>query len=149
MNTTHALIKPRLMLPVVVVALLVLGGCASTTQRPSAEHRVVLQGGQEVPPVNTAATGSGVLVITANRAISGTVTTSGINAIAAHIHQAPAGSNGPVIIPLLRTAENVWSVPAGSQLSEAQYASHRAGNLYVNVHTAAHPNGEIRGQIRN
>jgi hypothetical protein len=149
MNTAQTLIKPRLMLPVVFVALLGLGGCAPTMQRPTAEHRVVLQGSQEVPPVSTAATGSGAIVITPDRAISGSVTTSGINPTAAHIHEVPAGSNGPVIIPLVRTAENVWSVPAGSRLTEAQYASHRAGNLYVNVHTAVNPNGEIRGQIRN
>ncbi len=149
MNTTRALMKPQWMLPVSFVALLVLGGCASTMQHPSAEHRVVLQGSQEVPPVNTSAAGSGVIVITPDRAISGSVTATGINPTAAHIHEAPAGAAGPVIIPLVRTAENVWSVPAGSRLTEAQYASHRAGNLYVNVHSAAHPNGEIRGQIRN
>jgi hypothetical protein len=53
--------------------------------------------------------------------------------------------NGPVIVPLVRTDVNVWSVPAGAKLTEAQYAAHRAGNLYVNVHSTTNPGGEIRG----
>jgi CHRD domain len=42
---------------------------------------------------------------------------------------------------------NTYSVPTGAKLTEAQYASYQAGNLYVNVHTKAYPEGEIRGQL--
>ena len=38
----------------------------------------------------------------------------------------------------------MWSVPAGSKLTEEQMASFKAGNLYVNVHSAEHKPGEIR-----
>ena len=61
--------------------------------------------------------------------------------------RARSASNGPVIIPLKQTAPNVWSVPAGAKLNAAQMAAYKKGDLYVNVHTAAHRGGEVRGQI--
>jgi hypothetical protein len=66
----------------------------------------------------------------------------------AHIHQAAAGQNGPVIIPMTRTAEGTWTIPAGAKLTDAQYEAFKAGNLYVNVHTDANKGGEVRGQIK-
>jgi hypothetical protein len=42
----------------------------------------------------------------------------------------------------------VWSVPAGAKLTQEQYASFKAGNLYVNVHSAEHKPGEIRAQLK-
>jgi len=135
----------RWVLPV-VAAMFVVAGCA-TMDRGMNAHRVVLQGSQEVPPVTTAATGSGTITIMADGSVSGSVTTAGINATAAHIHQGARGTNGPVIVPMAKTADNTWSIAAGAKLTEAQHAAHRAGNLYVNVHSAAHPGGEIRAQI--
>lgn len=108
---------------------------------------VTLGGSQEVPPVNTTATGSGEISVTADKSVSGSIMTTGINAKAAHIHAGAAGSNGPVVVPLVKSAENRWSVPPGAMLNDDQYASYMAGNLYVNVHSAAHPDGEIRGQL--
>jgi len=75
------------------------------------------------------------------------VTTKGIAGTAAHIHEAPAGKNGPVIIPLDKDGDT-YKVPANAKLTDAQFASFKAGNLYVNVHTAAHPDGELRGQLK-
>jgi hypothetical protein len=71
-----------------------------------------------------------------------------VNGIAAHIHQAAAGKNGPPIIALEKTAEGTWSVPKGSKLSDEQYAAFKAGELYVNVHSADHKGGEIRAQLK-
>jgi CHRD domain len=68
--------------------------------------------------------------------------------VAAHIHQGAMGQNGPVIVPLTKTSDNVWSVPAGTKLTDAQYEAFKAGNLYVNVHSAAHKDGEIRAQLK-
>ena len=80
--------------------------------------------------------------------MSGKVTTTGINGTAAHIHEAATGKNGGVIIPLVKEGNDSWAVPAGAKLSSAQEATYKAGNLYVNVHSDAHKDGEIRGQIR-
>jgi len=82
-----------------------------------------------------------------DRSVSGSITTSGISGSAAHIHLAPAGQNGPVIVSLMRTADNMWSVPPGLRLTDAQYDAFKQGNLYINVHSAANPSGEIRGQM--
>lgn len=110
----------------------------------------LLSGANEVPPVTTTASGTAVLAMdpVTNR-ISGFVRSSGISGTAAHIHEGPAGVAGPVIVPLTETpaGSGVWVVPAGQVLTAGQAASFNAGNLYYNVHSAANPGGEIRGQI--
>lgn len=110
----------------------------------------LVAGSNEVPPVVTTASGTAVLALDpVTNQISGSVRSSGINGTAAHIHEAPAGVNGAVIVPLTETpaGSGVWVVPAGQVLTAGQAASFNAGNLYYNVHSAANPDGEIRGQI--
>jgi hypothetical protein len=113
----------------------------------AADVAVKLSGAEEVPAVETAATGKGTITVKDDKTVSGTVTTTGVEGIAAHIHLAAPGKNGPPIITLTKTADG-WSVPAGSKLTDEQYASFKAGELYVNVHSAAHKPGEIRGQLK-
>jgi hypothetical protein len=110
--------------------------------------KVALSGAEEVPPVSTPASGTGTIAIGEDMSVSGSVTTTGIAATVAHIHVGATGKNGPVIIPLKKTGDNTWSVPEGAKLTEAQYQSYKAGELYVNVHSAAHKGGEIRAQIK-
>jgi hypothetical protein len=110
--------------------------------------KVTLSGEQEIPPVTTPGSGTGTFNVGEDKSVSGKVTISGLTPLVAHIHEAPAGSNGPIIIPLTKTSDTVWVVPAGAKLSDAQYASYKAGNLYYNFHTEAHKSGEIRGQIK-
>ena len=112
------------------------------------EVKVVLSGNQEIPPVTTSASGTGTLTVAADRSVRGSVTIRGMTPTVAHIHEGEAGTIGPVIIPLTKTAENVWSVPEGAKLSEGQYASFKAGNLYYNVHSVTYRGGELRGQIK-
>ncbi len=112
------------------------------------EVKVTLSGAQEIPPVTTAATGNGTLNVSSDKSISGGVTTSGVVVTAAHIHEAPAGKNGPIVVPLNKVSDNVWAVPDGTKLTDAQYESFKAGNLYFNVHSAANKAGEMRGQIK-
>ena len=117
--------------------------CAS-----SQEIKVVLSGNQEIPPVATSASGTGTITVNADRSVIGNATITGMSVTVAHIHEAAAGTTGPIIAPLIRTADNVWSVPPGTRLTDAQYESYKAGNLYFNIHSEAHRSGEIRGQIK-
>ena len=110
--------------------------------------KVMLSGDQEVPPVKTAAKGSGTISVGADMSVSGSVTTTGVAGTMAHVHEAAAGKNGPPVLPLSKSGDSTWSVPAGKKFTEAQYKSFKAGNLYINVHSAASPGGEIRGQIK-
>lgn len=109
---------------------------------------VSLTGDQEVPAVTTAAKGKGKIKIGDDKSVSGSIKTTGIAGVAAHIHEAPAGKNGPPIITLEKKGENEWVVPAGSKLTDAQLESFKAGNLYVNIHSAEHKGGEIRTQLK-
>lgn len=109
--------------------------------------KVILSGDQEVPPVKAAGAGTGFISVAANNAITGTVNTAGVNGTAAHIHEGAPGKNGPVIVPLTKNGDS-YSVPEGAKFTDAQLAAFKNGNMYVNVHTAANPGGEIRGQLK-
>ena len=137
--------KALLWAALAAVTALVLG---CSTMGGDGGSKVTLSGTEEVPPVATSASGSGTIVIGADKSVSGSVTTTGVAAVAAHIHVGATGKNGPVIVPLAKTSDNVWAVPAGAKLTDAQYESFKAGDLYVNVHSAKYKGGEIRGQLK-
>jgi hypothetical protein len=103
------------------------------------------------PRTNSAATGTGQLTFNlVTGAVSGGVTVTGINATVAHIHNGIAGTDGPVIVDFVQsgTDPNRWDVETGGALTADQVNALLAGQLYVNVHSAANPGGEIRGQIK-
>jgi hypothetical protein len=114
----------------------------------SDEIKVALSGNQEIPPVATSASGVGIINVGPDQSVIGSVTVSGMSATVAHIHEAAAGTNGGIVIPLTKTADNVWTVPVGTKLTDAQYESYKAGRLYFNINSDAHKGGEIRGQIK-
>lgn len=113
----------------------------------AADVKVTLTGEQETPSIKSPGTGMGTITVDDDKSVHGSVTTKGIDGTAAHIHEAPVGKSGPVVVPLEKKGDT-YTVPEGAKLTEAQFASYKAGKLYVNVHTAAHPDGEIRGQIK-
>ncbi len=127
------------------VAATVLAGCAGMGM--TGGDTVKLSGAQEVPAISTPASGSGTITVSPDGTVTGSITTTGVQGVAAHIHEGAAGSNGPVIIPLVKTGDNTWSVPAGARLTPEQLASYKSGKLYVNVHSAANKGGEIRAQL--
>lgn len=145
---------------VAVGAAGLLVACAAGT---AAAGPVMLGGNAEVPPVTTQASGIADISMIVSKCppasssatscyqAVGTVTTSGVAATAAHIHQAAAGQNGPVVVPLKArpgTSNAIWDVEPDTTVSQAVYEAWWNGNLYVNVHSAANPNGEIRAQLR-
>ena len=128
-----------------VLAILVAMGASVAS---AADAKVTLSGSQEVPPVTTSATGSGTITVAADQSIAGSIKTTGVKATAAHIHLGAPGANGEVIITLTKVGEDGWTVGPGAKLQDAHYQAFKDGRLYVNVHSAANPNGEIRGQIK-
>jgi len=113
----------------------------------SADVKLKLSGANEVPPVTTSASGEGTITIADNGAVSGSVTTKGVKATAAHIHMGAAGKNGPVIVPFTQEGDT-FKAPAGAKLDADQLKAFKAGDLYFNVHSAANPGGELRAQLK-
>jgi hypothetical protein len=128
-----------------LAAALLIAACAGMGGGATS---VALSGSQEVPPVNTSGSGTGTVSVADDMTVSAKITTQGVNGVAAHIHEAAAGSNGPVIVPMEKTGDNVWTSKPGHKLTPAQYEAYKAGRTYFNVHTPQNKGGEIRGQIR-
>jgi len=139
-------------LALAAIAAALAAGCAMDHPRtapvPDGGEKVSLSGGNEVPPVTTGASGSGTFWVAADCAVKGGVAVTGMAATAAHIHVGAPGANGGVAIPLTKTEDNAFAVPADAKLNESQCAAYRAGGTYVNVHSAAHRNGAVRAQLR-
>jgi CHRD domain len=112
-------------------------------------YRVQLDGAQEPTPAATQAKGEGLLVLDAKTGVlAGEIELTGFTATAAHLHAGAAGVNGDKLIVLQdHGGHGHFEVPANTKLTAAQIDSLRAGGLYLNVHSAANPNGEVRGQI--
>ena len=107
-----------------------------------------LAGSNESPPNDSKATGAAQATLdTETRELTWTVEYSGLSgpAIGAHIHgPAAAGSNAGIMVPL-QTGDS--PITGSKVLSEDQVEPLLDGQLYFNIHTQAHPGGEIRGQI--
>lgn len=136
-------------------------------------YQATLTGTQETPPVATNALGTAIFTLNdAQDRLDYTIYTNGIdltgsetpqagdNMIMAHFHQAPPGTPGPIVFdiymppsdsdpdlvinPANNSLTGVWNASEGLT---GEIAALNAGLLYVNIHTAAHPSGEIRGQV--
>jgi hypothetical protein len=110
-----------------------------------------LTGAQEVPPVATAATGRALVVLdpaTGSVRVSGSFSGLTTPVSAAHVHAAPAGVNGPILLALTVSGTTTGSFSGSGTLTSAQVIEMMSGLHYVNVHSGMHPAGEIRGQVR-
>ena len=108
--------------------------------------RTTLQGSQENPPVSTQSSGIGYLTASISGSVTARVSTNGFTPTAAHIHTGSAGQNGAVIIALeAGTTAGSFVSPANSTAQSINGLL--AGNYYFNVHSAANPGGEVRGQV--
>jgi hypothetical protein len=108
---------------------------------------VKLSGAQEVPPVQGSASGSGTVTINNDGSVSASISASGFTPTAAHIHEGKAGTNGKVIVPFTKEGDK-FVAPAGAKLTPDQMKAFKEGDLYVNIHSAAHPGGEVRAQLK-
>ena len=133
-------------------AALTIGTMLATASPAFAEMmtmKVTLDAAQEVPPNDSAGKGTAdVTFDTESKRLDWTIEYSGLtgDASAAHFHgPAAKGENADVAVPI----EDPKSGAKGSAtLTDAQAADLTAGRYYINVHTAAHPDGEIRGQVQ-
>jgi len=114
--------------------------------------KVPLSGGQEVPPVFPA--GAGIAELTydpSTRVLTWSLAYSELSgpATMAHFHgPAQPGKNAPVLVWLIKQGSSMESPINGqATLTPDQARQFEAGEWYINVHTQAHPEGEIRGQV--
>lgn len=143
-----------------LVTLLGLGACSMKPMMPmmpmtpststsASTMTTRLSGASEVPPV--ASNASGTVELNLNKQtneLSWTVTYTGLSgpATGAHFHgPAMAGANAGVVVPM--TGSLTSPIRGTASLTAAQAVDLMAGKWYVNLHTAANPNGEIRGQF--
>ena len=163
----------RFVLVVAASVALAAGAATLSTTTAASGHAGALtahlSGAEEVPPVDTQATGQAIFRLSADgselhyRLIVANI----VDVTQSHIHLAPAGANGAVVAFLYPpgppaqllpgrtdgvlqtgtiTAANLIGPLAGATLADL-VDELRSGNAYVNVHTTANPAGHIRGQI--
>jgi hypothetical protein len=133
-----------------MLATLALGAAVAFAGPAFADKmKAALDGKAEVPP--NASAGKGTADIdydAASKKLSWKVTYSGLSgpATAAHFHgPAEAGKNAGVAVAIPNATSS--PVEGSATLTDAQAADLMAGKYYVNIHTAANPGGEIRGQV--
>jgi hypothetical protein len=136
-------------------AVIVVSSCSkSNTVIPMATNSVFtasLDGASETPPNASTATGSATFTYNpTTKMLSGSITFSGFTTAttAAHIHMGAVGVAGNVVFSI--EASGPFTSPinyTSPVLTSAQFADLVGGLYYVNIHTVAFPNGEIRGQL--
>jgi CHRD domain len=147
-----------------LTSLVLVGTAITQSYGQNEKYRAKLDGDNEVPPVNTTAEGV-INFKTKDGSMSWKMNITGItDPTGAHIHKARNGTNGDVVVDLLKvskhssnpqgivmrgniTDSSLTGPMKGQTLKDLQTAMAN-GDTYVNVHTKDHPNGEIRGQIK-
>jgi hypothetical protein len=115
----------------------------------AAKMKATLDGKSEVPPTTSTATGTADIDYdAATKKLSWKLTYSGLTgpATAAHFH-GPAGPTDKAGVAVAIPNAGTSPVEGSATLTDAQAADLEAGKYYVNIHTAANPGGEIRGQV--
>jgi len=128
------------------------GLAAATAMAAPVSFTVPLTGAQQVPPVQTAGSGSADLTYDpATRVVAWTISFSGLSSAPtmAHFHgPAAAGKNAGVQVWLAEKGAALASPVKGqATLSPDEAKEFASGEMYINVHTKDHPSGEIRGQV--
>ena len=133
-----------------MLATLALGAAVAFAGPAFADKmKATLDSKSQVPPNSSAGKGTAEIDFdAASKKLSWKLTYSGLSgpATAAHFHgPAEAGKNAGVAVPIANPSTS--PVEGSATLTDAQAADLVAGKYYVNIHTAANPGGEIRGQV--
>ena len=147
------MIARRFSLAVLVAATVAAVGCSnmpgmSDSKPPGGTMNVALSGANEVPPNNSTAVGMARIDLTGTT-LKWVITYSGTTGpvTAGHFHgPAAPGANAGVVLPF--TGPMTSPIEGSATLTQAQLDQLKAGLWYVNLHTAAHPGGELRGQVK-
>jgi hypothetical protein len=131
------------------VAATALAGCGMMgTSSDLTRFSGAMNAASEVPPNMTRGSGTAEASLDrSNNVLKYKITYSGLSgpATMAHFHgPAPAGANAGVVVPFANAAS---PIEGSAILTPAQAADLNSGKWYVNIHTAANPAGEIRGQM--
>lgn len=121
-----------------------------------ATHMAELSGGNEVPAVDAAGTGTAwIIADPQNNTVRWTVEYSDLTGevTGAHFH-GPAGpeENADVVLSLTEGDDDIDQalqspIEGQAELTQDQFDQLMDGQWYVNIHTEANPGGEIRGQV--
>lgn len=137
---------------ILVMSVLLTGfvGCDDDDDDPytpdTTTFTASLSGSHEVPPNASTATGTATLVLNEDtNKFTITVPFNGITATAAHIHKGAVGATGAAVFPFSTLTSPLTLTNVA--LTAEQEADLKAGLYYVNIHSLAYPDGEIRGQL--
>ena len=144
--------KAKYRIGVTSLGMALLGGLLIVTAAPSHAEVVKLQadlkGSNEVPPNNSTGSGKAEAAFdTQTKVLTYTVTFADLSgpAMGAHFHgPSEAGKNAGIALPF-KTVQS--PIQGSATLTDAQAADLLAGKWYANIHTAANPGGELRGQM--
>jgi hypothetical protein len=148
------------MLGLVAAATVLVGGTAQLAPPPAQAVAYVahMDGAQDTPPLKVPGKGTATLTLTGNK-LTYVITVDSLSgeASAAHIHIGKVGASGPPVVTFklmkigtsgkLASGEADLTKDVNGISGDSLKVLLRTGGAYVNVHTAAHAGGEIRGQI--
>ena len=136
------------LLPVIIL-IIIFSACKkdnSNDNNSDVNFSATLSGASESSPNASTATGSSTGVYNmSTKILTVTTTYSGITVTVGHIHKGEIGVSGPVEFPFIITASPIQFT--SSALSTSEETDLMENKLYVNLHSAAYPGGEIRGQL--
>lgn len=142
-----------------LLSLVSIAGCDMGAKEPTSKGSVAsasvpktmtapLTGASEVPAVATSGSGTAEATLTTGNVLTWKVSYAGLSGpvMGAHFHgPSISGQNAGVVVPM--TGSLTSPISGSVTLTEGQSTDLLAGKWYVNLHTAANPNGEIRGQL--
>lgn len=143
--------NPKALMIAIATPVLLAGGLllsAGPALAATSSSSATLSGSAEVgKPGDASATGSATVTAdSASGRVCATVTSDIKGAVAMHIHQGAAGANGPVVVTLDAKKIGAGKACVPAKGVAAQLAADPSG-FYVNIHTATHPDGALRGQL--